>query len=162
MMTSMTKIDHQQPEINGRINMANTMRFQGAKEGVEIREGLEGLTPARIVTLYRRAPLNRPYQNPDRVWSMFESSTYVFTAWQNDNVVGIARVLSDGVLQSYLCDLAVEPDVQRSGVGKALLNRILETCRGTELVLRDSNLSASFYEYLGFQRVENAWLIRIK
>lgn len=91
---------------------------------------------------------------------MFERSTYVFTAWQNGHLVGIARVLSDGVLQSYLCDLAVEPDVQRSGVGKALLNKILERCAGTELVLRDSNMSASFYEYLGFKRVDNAWMLK--
>ncbi len=137
------------------------MRFVGAKEGVEIREGLEGLTPARIATLYRRAPLVRPVDDLDKVWQMFERSSFVFSAWHNDHVVGIARVLSDGVLQSYLCDLAVEPDVQRSGVGKALLNRITERCKGTELVLRDSNLSSSFYEYLGFKKVDNAWMIRI-
>ncbi len=136
------------------------MKFEGAREGVEIREGLEGLTPARIMTLFRRAPLVRPVSDPKRVQDMFERSTYVFTAWQNGHLVGIARVLSDGVLQSYLCDLAVEPDVQRSGVGKALLNKILERCAGTELVLRDSNMSASFYEYLGFKRVDNAWMLK--
>lgn len=138
------------------------MKFEGAKESVEIREGLEGLTPARIATLYRRAPLVRPVYSAERIWHMYETSTHVFSAWQNDHLVGIARVLSDGVLQSYLCDLAVEPDVQRSGVGKALLNRILESCRGTELILRDSTLSASFYEHLGFARVDNAWRIHIK
>ncbi len=136
------------------------MKFEGAREGVEIREGLEGLTPARIMTLFRRAPLVRPVSDPKQVQYMFEQSTYVFTAWQNGHLVGIARVLSDGVLQSYLCDLAVEPDVQRSGVGKALLNTILEKCAGTELVLRDSNMSSSFYEYLGFKRVDNAWMLK--
>ena len=136
-------------------------RFEGAKESIEIREGLEGLTPARIATLFRRAPLVRPVGSTERLWEMFVRSSHVFTAWQNDHVIGIARVLSDGVLQSYLCDLVVEPDIQRSGVGKALLNKIFETCRGTELVLRDSNISSSFYEHLGFERVANAWLIRI-
>ncbi len=127
-------------------------------DDLEIREGLEGLTPARIMTLYRRAPLLRPVSDPERIWTMFESASLVLTAWNGNQIVGIARVLTDGVLFSYLCDLAVEPDVQRLGVGKRLINEVLDRCKGTELVLRDSNISAGYYAYLGFKRVENAWV----
>jgi len=122
------------------------------------REGLDGLTPARIMTLYRRAPLLRPVNDPDRVWQMFEKATLVVTTWHDGQLVGIARVLSDGVLFSYLCDLAIEPDVQRLGVGKALINKVIELCAGTELVLRDSDLSSGFYAHVGFKRAANAWV----
>lgn len=125
---------------------------------LDIREGLEGLTPARIITLYRRAPLLRPVSDPERIWKMFEQASLVLTAWNMGQLVGIARVLSDGVLFSYLCDLAVEPDVQRLGVGKRLINEVLDRCKGTELALRDSDISAGFYAHLGFRRVENAWV----
>ena len=124
---------------------------------LDIRTGLDGLTPARIITLYRRAPLLRPTSDPERVWEMFENASLVLTAWHKTHLVGIARVLTDGVLFSYLCDLAVEPDVQRLGVGKALINAILDHCKGTELILRDSDISAGYYAHLGFHRVENAW-----
>lgn len=127
-------------------------------ENLEIKEGLDGLNPSRIETLYRRAPLLRPVGDLDRIWKMFENASLVVTAWHNGHLAGIARVLTDGVLYSYLCDLAVEPDVQRLGVGKALINAILERCKGTELVLRDSDISSGYYEYLGFKRVENAWV----
>ena len=127
-------------------------------ETLEIREGLEGLSPARITTLFRRAPLLRPVRNHNDVWKMYERAQLVLTAWNDGELVGIARVLTDGVLYSYLCDLAVEPDVQRLGVGKALLQEIFERCKGTELVLRDSDISAGYYEHLGFKRVENAWV----
>lgn len=130
---------------------------KAAIETLEIREGLNGLTPARIVTLFRRAPLLRPVRKHDDVWKMFEQAQLVLTAWNDGELVGIARVLTDGVLFSYLCDLAVEPDVQRLGVGKALIQAILERCKGTELLLRDSDISAGYYEHLGFVRVENAW-----
>lgn len=133
-------------------------REQTKIEDLAIKEGLDGLTPARISTLYRRAPLLRPVGSPEQVWKMFENASLVLTAWHNSHLIGIARVLTDGVLYSYLCDLAVEPDVQRLGVGKALINEVLERCKGTELVLRDSDISASYYEYLGFKRVENAWV----
>ncbi len=125
---------------------------------LEIREGLEGLTSARITTLYRRAPLLRPVSDPQRVWQMFEKASLVLTAWHQGQLVGIARVLTDGVLYSYLLDLAVEPDVQRLGVGKTLINEVFHRCKGTELSLRDSDISAGYYARLGFERVDNAWV----
>jgi GNAT superfamily N-acetyltransferase len=125
-----------------------------------IREGLDGLTPARVITLYRRAPLLRPVSDAARVWTMFENASLVLSAWNGNQLVGIARVLTDGVLFSYLCDLAVEPDVQRLGVGKRLINEVLRRCKGTELILRDTDISSSYYAHLGFKRVENAWVRR--
>jgi GNAT superfamily N-acetyltransferase len=125
-----------------------------------VKEGLEGLSPARIATLYRRAPLLRPMAQPAKIWEMFEQSSLVLTAWSNGSLIGIARVLTDGVLYSYLCDLAVEPDVQGLGVGRKLIDEVLKRCKGTELVLRDSDISSSFYEHLGFTPVDNAWIKR--
>lgn len=122
-----------------------------------LRDTLEGLTPSRIATLYRRAPLLRRTDNPDALMAAFERSHIVLTLWERDRLVGLARILSDGVQTSYLCDLAVEPDVQGAGVGKRLIDEILSRCKGTELILRDSNLSTGFYERLGFQPVDNAW-----
>ncbi len=129
-------------------------------EGLGIREGLDDLTPARIRTLYRRAPLLRSVESDEEMWAMFEQASLVLTAHYEGQLVGIARVLSDGVLYSYLCDLAVEPDVQRLGIGRALISAVIDRCAGTELVLRDSDLSSSLYAHLGFERVDNAWVYR--
>ena len=133
-------------------------RRKNSIEGLQIKKGLEGLTPARILTLYRRAPLMRPVNDPQQVWEMFEKAGLVLTGWHEGQLVGIARVLSDGVLYSYLCDLAVEPDVQGLGVGRTLIDAVIENCKGTDLVLRDSDLSTGFYNHLGFKQVGNAWV----
>ena len=125
---------------------------------LDLRDTLDGLTPGRIATLYRRAPLLRKTDNPDALRRSFENSSLVLSLWEGDRLVGLARVLTDGVQMSYLCDLAVEPDLQGAGVGKRLIDEILERCRGTELVLRDSNISSGFYERLGFDPVENGWV----
>lgn len=127
-------------------------------QDVQIREGLAGLTPARVATLYRRAPLLRPTNDRAAIEQMFASSSLVLAAWHEDRLVGLARVLTDGVLFSFLCDLAVEPDVQGSGIGKMLIDKVLDRCAGTELILRDSDLSSGFYERLGFRHVENGWM----
>jgi len=128
---------------------------------IEIREGVEGLTPARVATLYRRAPLLRPTGDRGSIERMFERSQLVVSAWQGDRLVGLARVLTDGELFSLLADLAVEPDVQGLGIGKRLIEEVMRRCEGTELILRDSNLSGGFYERLGFARAENAWVKRV-
>ena len=127
-------------------------------DDLSLRDDLEGLTAARIATLYRRAPLLRKTDNPGALMAAFEASNLVLTLWERDRLVGLARVLTDGATTSYLCDLAVEPDVQGAGVGKRLVDEIMERCKGTELVLRDSNLSSGFYDRLGFQAVDNAWV----
>lgn len=127
---------------------------------IEIRDTLDGLTAARIATLYRRAPLLRQTDHPEKLRESFEQSQLVLSAWAGDRLVGLARVLTDGYQVSYLCDLAVEPDVQGAGVGKRMVDEILGRLPGVELVLRDSNLSAGFYERLGFESVDNAWVRR--
>lgn len=124
-----------------------------------LRDTLDGLTPGRIATLYRRAPLLRKTDNPEALLRSFQNSSLVLTLWEGDDrLVALARVLTDGEQTSYLCDLAVEPDVQGAGVGKRLVDEVLARCEGTELVLRDSNISSDFFERLGFQPVENAWV----
>jgi GNAT superfamily N-acetyltransferase len=127
-------------------------------DAIEIRDTLDGLTPGRIATLYRRAPLLRQTDDPDRLRESFEKSNLVLSAWLGDRLVGLARVLTDGYQVSYLCDLAVEPDIQGSGLGKRLIDAVLERVAGTELVLRDSNLSTGFYAHLGFEPIENGWV----
>ncbi|MEM6326571.1 MAG: GNAT family N-acetyltransferase [Bacteroidota bacterium] len=127
---------------------------------IEIRDTLDGLTAARIATLYRRAPLLRQTDHPEKLRESFEQSQLVLSAWIGERLVGLARVLTDGYQVSYLCDLAVEPDLQGVGLGKRLIDAVLERVKGTELVLRDSNLSSGFYEHLGFAPVENGWMRR--
>lgn len=129
---------------------------------IEIKVGLEGLTPGKIITLYRRAPLLRAVDTPERVWKKFEASSVVISAWHGEQLAGIARALSDGVSESYLCELAVEPDVQGAGIGKRLLDVVFEHCKGTELVLRHSNISARYYIKRGFRQVDNAWSRKLR
>ncbi len=128
-----------------------------ATSEIQIREGLEGLTPGRIAVLYRRAPLLRPVSDPEKVWTMFECASLVLTAWKGNRLVGIARVLTDSVLYSYLVDLAVEPDVQGLGIGRLLVHSVLDRCQNTDLLVR-GNLGRLF-RHEGLEVVTDAWAV---
>lgn len=128
-----------------------------AADAVEIREGLDSLSPQIIRILYRRAPLHRSVSDSERLWAMFQNASLVVTAWKGERLVGIARVLTDWVMYSYLCDLAVEPDVQGLGIGKRLMKYVQDRCEGTELVLRSS--LGRFHKHEGLRAVEDAWAV---
>lgn len=52
----------------------------------------------------------------------FLHSTFVFSAWDGERLVGCVRVLSDLKFRSVIYDLAVLPDYQGMGIGKSLFS----------------------------------------
>jgi GNAT superfamily N-acetyltransferase len=73
-------------------------------------------------------------------------------AWDGERLVGIVRVLTDGYFFAAVPDIFVDPDYQRRGVGRELMNRAFErTPRGALFAgARDS--SAAFFERIGCER----------
>lgn len=51
------------------------------------------------------------------------NSTWVATAWDEGRLIGLVRVLSDGVWVAYVQELLVHPDFHHQGVGKELIDR---------------------------------------
>ena len=51
---------------------------------------------------------------------MIANSNLVVSAWHNNQLVGIARSLTDFHYACYLSDLAVSLEYQKSGIGKQL------------------------------------------
>lgn len=56
----------------------------------------------------------------DKIRTAFEHSYKVVTAWKNDNLIGAARILSDGICYGMIFDVGVLPEYQKLGIGKGL------------------------------------------
>ncbi|HKS04969.1 MAG TPA: GNAT family N-acetyltransferase [Gemmatimonadaceae bacterium] len=79
-------------------------------------------------------------------------ATQNICAWDGDKLIGIARILTDGFLAATLAEIAVDPDYQRRGVGRELMNRAFNaTPRGT-LVAIAPLAFAPFFERIGCER----------
>lgn len=87
----------------------------------------------------------------------FLNSTFVFSAWIDEQLVGCVRVLSDLHFRSTIYDLAVLPEYQNKGIGKELVRRCRIACENSEwLVQTDS--AKEFYKKIGFKEDKTCFL----
>ena len=83
---------------------------------------------------------NRPFLN----------STFVFSAWDGEKLVGCVRALSDRIFRSVIYDLAVLPEYQGNGIGRELMRLCRSECPDSEWALATTPERAGFYEQLSF------------
>ena len=81
---------------------------------------------AELVALYSSVGWASYTAEPDRLVLALRQSLRVATAWDDESLVGLARVVGDGVSIIYLQDVLVHPDHGRSGVGTWLINAVFE------------------------------------
>ena len=114
---------------------------------------------ATIAALYRAAPLYRPVDDVPRIAATYAGSNVVITAWNDDRLVGILRGWTDGAYDGYVCDLAVLPELQGQGVGRALLDECRTTWVNVTWVLRASTVALEYYQHLGWSAIDNGWML---
>lgn len=85
----------------------------------------------------------------------FKNSYKIVTAWDDDKIVGAARMLSDGYCYGWIHDVAVLESYRRKGVGKGVMEEIM---RDENLLfgLTSSFMAVEFYDALGFKKHKTA------
>jgi len=111
-----------------------------------------------LAELYRIAPLGE--KDPARLETCFLNSRYVCFVYDEGRLVGAGRALADGVDCSYIADVAVLPDYQGGGIGRAIVSRLVELSAGHRKVfLYAAAGKEDFYRKLGFKRMTTAMAI---
>ena len=83
----------------------------------------------------------------------YKNSLLVLAAYDNDELLGIIRVVGDGFSIIFVQDILVFPSKQRKGVGTALLKAVLDRyhdVRQIELTTDNTPKTLAFYKSLGF------------
>lgn len=119
---------------------------------------LEGLDWLELEALYRAAPLGN--KQAAGLQTVFTNSRYRCFAREDGRLVGAGRALADGADCSYLCDIAVLPSHQGSGVGKQIVSRLVALSAGhKKIILYAVPGKEPFYRRFGFQRMLTAMAI---
>lgn len=121
-------------------------------------ESLEGIDWHELEALYRAAPLGD--KNARDLQTVFTHSRYRCFAREAGRLVGAGRVLADGADCAYLCDIAVLPGHQGSGVGKEIVGRLVALSAGhKKIILYSVPGKEPFYRRFGFRRMLTAMAI---
>lgn len=93
---------------------------------------------------------------PDRLQIAIRNSDRVFSAWDGDRLVGLINALSDGALTVYFHYLLVHPEYQGQGIGRRLLELMLDHYRDyyKKILIAESS-ATGFYRKCGFVADEN-------
>ncbi|AHV95740.1 GNAT family N-acetyltransferase [Paenibacillus sabinae] len=84
------------------------------------------------------------------------NSVYGVIAISDGNVIGMGRIVGDGAMYYYIQDVAVLPEHQNKGIGKEIIDKLLNyinvNCAGAGFVgLFASHGKDEFYEKFGFK-----------
>lgn len=89
-------------------------------------------------------------RTPDALRRSFEQSQHVAIARDGQRVVGMARMLSDGVCNSYLLDVWTLSALRRQGIAGQMVRLLMAAVPGQHIGLQTDD-AQSFYTGLGFR-----------
>jgi GNAT superfamily N-acetyltransferase len=129
----------------------------GVVVSIEVVSGTS-LEQAAVLGLYESVDWGAYTRDPDRLLRAISGSTTVVAAREAGELVGLARVVSDGASIAYLQDVLVRPVLQRTGLGRRLVEAALQPyvdVRQKVLLTDDEPAQRAFYESLGFSEVRD-------
>jgi ribosomal protein S18 acetylase RimI-like enzyme len=86
----------------------------------------------------------------------FEQSHHVAFARDGDRVVGMARLLSDGVCNAYLVDVWTMSSYRRQGIASAMIRLLADQVPGQHIGLQTDD-AQELYQSLGFRPQPEFW-----
>ena len=119
---------------------------------------IDGISWLELEALYRAAPLGNKIASGLEI--VFTNSRYCCFALENGRIVGAGRALADGADCSYICDIAVLPSHQGTGVGKEIVAKLVALSEGhKKIILYAVPGKEPFYRRFGFRRMLTAMAI---
>jgi GNAT superfamily N-acetyltransferase len=119
------------------------------------------VTVEQLADVYRRSGIRRPVDDLPRMQRMLENANLIVSGWEGQQLMAVARCFADYGWVCYLSDLAVDRAVQRSGTGRALIERVRDHVGPQcQLVLLSAPEALQYYPKVGFERANHAFFIR--
>ena len=138
--------------------MMFTMNFSEGK-GIYYKIGAL-ITAEELSDVFKTSGIRRPVDDLPRLQRMIEHADLLITAWDEQKIVGVARAVTDFSYCCYLSDLAVNKDYQKRGIGKELVRLIQEQFSDeVALLLLSAPAAMDYYPRIGFDKVENGYII---
>lgn len=122
-------------------------------EGLVIREGTMGIPAESVEELFKDAGWSNhtPDWQKEKFTLIFENSTWAYTVWDDEKMIGMVRVISDQIMAANIMDSVVQSDYQGKGIGQKLVELCVQKLPHGDWFAHTSANNFSFYEKCGFE-----------
>ncbi|MDT8412145.1 MAG: GNAT family N-acetyltransferase [Vicingaceae bacterium] len=120
------------------------------------------LSQTDLLSLYNDANWLAYTNNPDLLQQAVSNSLYVLTVWENHKLVGLIRLVGDGLTIVYIQDILILKSHKRRKIGSLLLQKALEKYKNVRqkvLLTDDNDETRGFYEARGFSSCDKGDLV---
>ena len=124
---------------------------------IEIKNGI---IPNKdlVYELYSNVGWTAYTNDMDNLMEAIENSLRVITAWDQDKLIALLRIVGDGYSIIYIQDILILEDYQGIGLGSKLIQLILadySDVRQIILATDNTDKTRSFYESNGFRQAKD-------
>ena len=111
-----------------------------------------------LTQLYQSVGWRNYYKAPAIMSQLLPGAWHYISAWEEDQLVGLIRTISDGCYILYIQDILVHPDYQRQAIGTSLMKQMLERAKDMQQIILttdDTEKTIQFYQSLGFKTMQD-------
>lgn len=123
-----------------------------------ITENIAGVDWLELSSIMQRTGMGE--REAADIEAVFTGSYACCFAWQQQQLIGGARAISDGHRSSTIYDVFVDQPFQRQGVGRALMANLLARLPKRSVMLVSTHGNEDFYQKLGFRRLRTAYMLQ--
>lgn len=116
----------------------------------------------QLINLYQSVGWTSYTEKPELLQQAVHNSLYVLGAFDHDQLIGLIRVVGDGLTIIYIQDLLVLPAYQNQGIGSTLINKVRKEFRHVRqqvLLTMEEPETRAFYEKNGFSSCDQGELV---
>jgi predicted N-acetyltransferase YhbS len=113
----------------------------------------------RKILLTSKLGERRPVNDNSRLNKMLAGANLIITARDKNEIVGLARSLTDFTYCTYLSDLAVDERYQKQGIGKELIRQTKLKSGEAKLILLSAPKATEYYPKIGMKRHDYCFYI---
>lgn len=89
---------------------------------------------------------------PNRLQHAIKNSSYVMSAWDNDDLIGLISAIDDGAINVFITYLLIKPKYQKHGIGTILMQDFCKKYEGFGRRIVSTELDKEdYYNRFGFK-----------
>lgn len=123
---------------------------------VEYKRSNDNVDFNQVVYILSRAFRGRKFEDIELIKKSFLSSIKVVYAYDNDKLIGFARAIGDSTWAS-IYNVALLPEYQGKGIGKAIIQDLIEQLGKRHIFTFTHPKTVSLYERMNFRRTKMAF-----